>query len=324
MVRRRTHRPTTPTARVGALVLAAVVALSMITSPVGLVGTASAQAATPVFDKSTLQGFPSTANNPTALEFGPDGRLYVATQGGTVYALTVERAGSNSYQVVDQETITAIKAIPNHDDFGTYVPGTTNRQITGLATGGTAAQPVVYIASSDPEIDVGQDDDDTDTNSGAISRLTLTYNGGQLVDVNHDVLVLGLPRSEENHATNGLDLSADGTTLYAAQGGNTNKGAPSDKFGHTPEFALSAAVLEIDLAAIEADYPAKTLARPAPRTPTRTSPSTTPSPRSARTTPPTVTTCPSAAKTAPTWPSWSWADRSRCTRRATGTLTTWS
>jgi hypothetical protein len=260
MVRRRTHRPTTPTARAGALVLAAVVALSMITSPVGLVGTASAQAATPVFDKSTLQGFPSTANNPTALEFGPDGRLYVATQGGTVYALTVERAGSNSYQVVDQETITAIKAIPNHDDFGTYVPGTTNRQITGLATGGTAAQPVVYIASSDPEIDVGQDDDDTDTNSGAISRLTLTYNGGQLVDVDHDVLVLGLPRSEENHATNGLDLSADGTTLYAAQGGNTNKGAPSDKFGHTPEFALSAAVLEIDLAAIEADYPAKTLA----------------------------------------------------------------
>lgn len=47
------------------------------------------------FSKSTLQGF--NATEPTALDFGPDGRLYVSTQGGTVYALEVERTAENSY-----------------------------------------------------------------------------------------------------------------------------------------------------------------------------------------------------------------------------------
>ena len=47
-------------------------------------------------------------------------------------------------------------------------------------------------------------------------------------------------------------LSADGTKLYLAQGGNTNNGAPSHFFSNTPEYALSAAVLEIDLVALEA------------------------------------------------------------------------
>ncbi|MBX0295322.1 malectin domain-containing carbohydrate-binding protein [Haloarcula nitratireducens] len=219
-----------------------------------------ASAVDPGFSKSKLQGF--SAGNPTAIDFGPDGRAYVSTQGGTVYALTVERTGENSYQVVNEVQIDAIKDIPNHDDFGNLVSGETNRQITGITAGGTAENPVVYVSSSDPEIDVGQDDDDTDTNSGAISRLTISPGSDgtlEASEVSHDVMVLGLPRSEENHATNGLDLSADGDTLYVAQGGHTNKGAPGDNFGHTSEYALSAAILEIDLAQIESNYQAKNL-----------------------------------------------------------------
>jgi len=210
------------------------------------------------FSKSTLQGF--SAGNPTAIDFGPDGRAYVSTQGGTVYALAVERTGDDDYQVVDETQIDAIKDIPNHDDLGNLDAGEDNRQITGLTVGGTADEPVVYVSSSDPEIDVGQDDDDTDTNSGAISQLTLDWNDdGSLASVDHDVMVLGLPRSEENHATNGLDLTADGETLYVAQGGHTNKGAPGDNFGHTPEYALSAAILEVDLAQIESNHQATSL-----------------------------------------------------------------
>ncbi|MFC5136486.1 malectin domain-containing carbohydrate-binding protein [Halorubrum glutamatedens] len=220
-------------------------------------GTSSIQ---PGFSKSKLQGF--SAGSPTAIDFGPDGRAYVSTQGGTVYALDVERTDEDSYEVVNEVQIDAIKDIPNHDDFGNIDTGEGDRQITGLTVGGTADQPVVYVGSSDPEIDVGQDDDDTDTNSGAISRLTVDPGSDgplEASDVEHDVLVLGLPRSEENHATNGLDLSADGDTMYVAQGGHTNKGAPGDNFGHTPEYALSAAVLEIDLAQIENDHQPKDL-----------------------------------------------------------------
>ena len=210
------------------------------------------------FSKSKLQGF--SAGNPTAIDFGPDGRAYVSTQSGTVYALNITRNGENSYSVTNEEQIDAIKDIPNHDDLGNLDAGESNRQITGLTVGGTADQPVVYVSSSDPEIDVGQDDDDTDTNSGAISRLTFEWNDdGSLASVDHDVLVLGLPRSEENHATNGLDLSDDESTLYVAQGGHTNKGAPGDNFGHTPEYALSAAVLDVDLTQIDSNYQAKSL-----------------------------------------------------------------
>ncbi|MDS0300842.1 malectin domain-containing carbohydrate-binding protein [Halogeometricum sp. S1BR25-6] len=219
-----------------------------------------ASAVDPDFTKSKLDGF--SAGNPTAIDVGPDGRFYVSVQSGTVYVLDVERTGDNSYEVVGQVATDAIKQIPNHDDFGEYNAGENDRQITGLTVGGTAENPIVYVSSSDPSIDVGQDDDDTDTNSGTISRLTLSPGSDgvlQSSEVDHDVMVLGLPRSEENHATNGLDLSADGDTLYVAQGGNTNKGAPGDNFGHTPEFALSAAILEVDLAQIEADYQAKNL-----------------------------------------------------------------
>ena len=210
------------------------------------------------FGKSQLQGF--NQGSLTALEFGPDGRLYVAQQDGDVYALEVERNDANDYSVVSQEQITAVKDIPNHDDLGDYVPDENSRQVTGLTVGGTASQPVVYVSSSDPNIDVGTDDDDTDTNSGAISRLTFDWaSDGSLNSVDHDVMVLGLPRSEENHATNGLDLTDDGETLYVAQGGHTNQGAPSNNFGHTPEYALSAAVLEIDLTQIEQNYQTKDL-----------------------------------------------------------------
>jgi len=210
------------------------------------------------FGSSELQGF--NAGGLTALEFGPDGRLYVAQQGGSIYALEIERNGANSYSVVDQETIDAINDIPNHDDDGSLNTGQNNRQVTGLTVGGTASQPVVYVSSSDPRIGGGGNgaELDLDTNSGTISRLTFDWNtDGSLASVDHDVMVLGLPRSEENHAPNGLDLSGDGETLYLAQGGNTNKGAPSNNFAYTPEYALSSAALTIDLAQIEANYAEK-------------------------------------------------------------------
>ena len=60
----------------------------------------------------------------------------------------------------------------------------------------------------------------------------------------------GLPRSEQNHATNGLDI--DGDFLYAAQGGHTNAGAPSNNFAFQSEYAYSAAILKVDLARIDA------------------------------------------------------------------------
>ena len=76
--------------------------------------------------------------NPTSLQFGPDGRLYVAQQNGAIKAYTVVRNGPDDYEVTATETITAVKVgTPNHNDDGTPNSSTV-RQVTGLLVAGTA------------------------------------------------------------------------------------------------------------------------------------------------------------------------------------------
>jgi hypothetical protein len=185
-------------------------------------------------------------SNPTSLQFGADGRLYIAQQDGLIRIYDVTQAVSGKWSAVQAQTLSLIKSIPNHDDDGSLNASITDRQVTGIVVAGTAANPVIYVTSSDPRIaEFG--DLDLDTNSGILSKLSWTGASWTKVD-----LVRGLPRSEENHSSNGMELSADGTKLYLAQGGNTNNGAPSSFFSNTPEYALSAAVLEVDLVALEA------------------------------------------------------------------------
>jgi hypothetical protein len=224
---------------VGAASLAALV-------PIGpLEGTPVATGAPVSFTKTTLAG--ESSSQVTSLQFGPDGRLYVGQQNGLIKVYTVVRNGPSSYAVSATETISALQAIPNRNDNGALNAALTERLLTGIHVAGTSANPVIYATSSDPRIGAGPDgtDLDLDTNSGVISILTRSAGSWQ----RHD-LVRGLPRSEENHIANGLLLEAQTNTLYVAQGGNTNQGAPSFNFALLPEYALSAAILEIDLDAI--------------------------------------------------------------------------
>ncbi len=187
--------------------------------------------------------------NPTSLQFGPDGRLYVAEQGGRINAFTVTLQ-NGQYVATAQEELKlpngggVVKSIMNHNDDGSLQPFIGDRQVTGMLVTGTAANPVLYISSSDPRI-AANGEQNLDTNSGIVTRVTKTANGWDAVDI-----LRGLPRSEENHANNGMVLSPDGTKLYLAVGGNTNNGAPSQYFSYTGEYALSGTVLEIDLPAI--------------------------------------------------------------------------
>jgi hypothetical protein len=116
-------------------------------------------AATPVgaqtisFGKSTLQG--TSLTSPTSLQFGPDGKLYVTQQNGTILIYGITRNGPNSYVVNSTQTITSIRDIPNHDDNGPVNGSVTGREVTGILVVGTAANPVIYVASSDPRIGAG-------------------------------------------------------------------------------------------------------------------------------------------------------------------------
>ena len=202
----------------------------------------------------------TTRVTPTQLEFGPDGRLYVAELKGLIYAYTIERNNeSGAYSIVDTEVVNLIQTIPNHNDDGSpYLSD--ERNVTGMITAGTAENPILFVTSSDPRLALPDDSDDpvADTNSGILSRLTWTGSEWTKLD-----LVRSLPRSTHDHFANGMALDTESGILYLAQGGHTNMGAPSFSFGYLPEFALSAAILSIDLNAIgEQTYDIPTLKGP--------------------------------------------------------------
>ncbi|OWY23589.1 choice-of-anchor D domain [Sphingobacteriales bacterium UPWRP_1] len=203
------------------------------------------QAQTVGFGMSSLAG--TGLNNPTSLQFGPDGRLYVAQQNGIIKIFTVQRVAANNYQITASQQIDIIAQMPNRNDDGTLNSSVWGRQVTGILVTGTAQSPIIYICSSDPRIGAGPtgEDSNLDTNSGILSRLNWT--GTQWVKTD---LVRGLPRSEENHGSNGMQLNAATNTLYVTQGGHTNMGALSANFSFHPEYAYSTAILAVNLTAI--------------------------------------------------------------------------
>lgn len=213
------------------------------------------------FEVSTLSADHSVDRG-TSIQFGPDGKLYVAEMDGFIHVFAVTRNASNDYSASRLETIDLIKKVINHNDDGTrdYAD---KRLLTGIHVTGSAAAPVIYAASSDPRQAAGPsadpqgNDSNLDTNSGILHKLSKNGNTWTKID-----LVRGLPRSEENHVANGLVLVGD--TIYLNIGGNTNKGRPSTNFAALPEYALSAATLEIDLTQIgDSTYDIPTLNGPA-------------------------------------------------------------
>lgn len=223
-----------------------------------LQGTVNDPQATPVNFSSSILDSDQDIVRGTSLQFGPDDYLYVATMDGPIHVFDVTRNGSDNYSAVLLETINLIKDVPNHNDDGTP-DFSGKRLLTGIHVTGTASTPVIYAASSDPRQAAGPSGNDVglDTNSGILHKLT--KNGGSWVKQD---LVRGLPRSEENHVPNGLVLV--GNKIFLNIGGHTNEGVPSNNFAELPEYALSAAVLEIDLDQIgSSTYDIPTLNGPA-------------------------------------------------------------
>ncbi|MFO7822728.1 MAG: PKD domain-containing protein, partial [Cyclobacterium sp.] len=202
------------------------------------------------FDQTALKfnGL-SPISSGTSLKFGPDERLYVSQVDGTIKIYTILKAGLNQYEVTDVEILNGVKEIPNFDDNGKPAYDNRNkRQITGITVVGTASNPVIYATSSDPKWGGPSGDKVLDTNSGTITRLTWTGSEWEVID-----MVRGLPRSEENHSTNGLEYTLINGKPYllVTSGGFTNGGAPSKNFTYITEYALGAAILSVDLEAIE-------------------------------------------------------------------------
>ena len=192
-------------------------------------------------------------DSPTSIQFGPDGRLYVASVSGEIAAYEVAidpdtgEFSLTSGEFLDFGGTGVITGILNHNDDGAVNAGLSARQVTGLVVSDADADGnfSVYVTSSDPRIgNAGTGDQNLDTNSSTITRVDLNADSTitNVVDI-----VRGLPRSEENHAANGLQISPDGNSLFVALGGNTNDGGLSNFFNFLAESSLSGSIIEIDL-----------------------------------------------------------------------------
>lgn len=177
------------------------------------------------FDRWTLP-----VDNPTAIDVGPDGKIYVATLFGTIYAFDIDPQ-TRSFE---QEVITTIP-----DGEGG------NRLTLGIAVepDSTPEDVVLWVGHSSGSVNNGA------LNSGKISRLS-----GPGFTQKEDV-VTGLPRAIANHALNNIDFGPDGN-LYLWFGGNTGAGAANNEpteFGDRPEQVFTAAVLKVDIQKWKAD-----------------------------------------------------------------------
>ncbi len=167
---------------------------------------------------------PSASGRHSSLAIGPDGRLYATTIQGTIKRWDIAADGSLS----NLESFNVVKTVNGG-----------NRLLIGLAfdPASTAADPILWVTHSTFGFNNVADW------GGVLTRLS----GTNFTDY-QDVIV-GLPRSIRDHATNSVAFGPDGA-LYLLQGSNSAMGEPDTAWGNRPEHLLSAAVLRVDVAAL--------------------------------------------------------------------------
>ncbi len=194
-------------ARLGLLAL---IAAGVLAAQLGI--TTAGEPEEAVFERGQLD---LSIDGPTSLTFGPDGRLYVASQ-SEILAVTLD---SVTHGVLDIEQIAG-------DIEG----------VLGIAFDHTASLEAplrLYASRQEP-----------DGVPGYWGRVT-TFTAPDWV---REDVIENLPSSAPllNHMTNGLAFDNDGR-LFIAQGSDTDAGLVGDPEEYYPESPLSAAILVADV-----------------------------------------------------------------------------
>ena len=163
----------------------------------------------------------------SSLAIGPDGKLYVATLIGDIIRYTINQADGT---LSNPQTITTVKTNE----------GGARRAIIGIVfdPAATANNLILWISHNGEYMESGAPDW-----SGKIARLS-----GPNLETMQDY-VINLPHSYKDHMVNSLAFGPSGK-LYVPIGSNSAMGEQDEAWGFRDERLLSAAVLQIDLAAI--------------------------------------------------------------------------
>jgi len=156
---------------------------------------------------------------PTSIDIGPDGRLYVSEVLGRLLAVTLSedgRAAESVEVIVEADTFEQALGIAVHSSGDIYV---SDNYINGTGSGPFSNNIVRLVAPEYTE---------------------------------REVVVSGLPVSGHNHGTNDLEFGPE-DRLFIAQGGMTSSGAPSEeddpRWLGWDETPLSGAILVADVRA---------------------------------------------------------------------------
>ena len=156
----------------------------------------------------------------TAVNIGPDGKLYAATADGLIQRFTINNDGTLS----GEQTITTIQ----DNNSGP-------RTISGFAfdPSSTSNNLIMWVSNNDGSLS------DAPDWSGKITKLT----GANLQ--NYQDVITGLPRSVSGNMTEQPVFGPNGD-LYFGQASETEMGAPDNATGLRSEELLSAAILQLD------------------------------------------------------------------------------
>lgn len=172
----------------------------------------------------------------TSMAFGPDGKLYATTIDGKIYRFAV---GADGTLGTPQIISTIINSGPRTAIGLAFDPASTASDLILYVSTGefSGLELKEYEGTSMPTVAANW--------TGQIVKLT----GANLQT--QQVVVTGLPRSARDHQTYSLAFGPDGK-LYVSQASQSAMGAPDTAWGNRPETLLSAAVLQVDVAAIGA------------------------------------------------------------------------
>ncbi len=167
----------------------------------------------------------ATTTAPTQGAWGPDGRLYVGSDQGTITIYTF----SENYTVTNTQVVNTIANL-------------SNKSILGLAFNpAVSPSPVkIYVGHGQLYAEGGGTFTGPAPYTGQISVLT----GPNFATV--QPLLTGLPVSNHDHSVNGITFDNNGDLLWS-NGGNTNAGIPDPAIGNLPESPLSGAVLKAQI-----------------------------------------------------------------------------
>ena len=183
----------------------------------------------------TAQGTPFTD-----MQIGPDGLLYASTEDGRIFRYVMNADGT----LGKPQVITSLQTAEGG-----------NRLITGFAfdPASTVTNPIIWVSNTFYALSGA-------TNGPNFTSKLTVMSGPNLATVTD--AIVDLPRSVADHVNDQPVFQPGTNNLFFCQAGENAYGAPDTTWGNRAETLLSAAILEVNTAALNLSGPALNVLTP--------------------------------------------------------------